>query len=108
MQFTIPASESVYVTRNDRIGFTFYDVIATIPSSFSGDHKSYMLALSGDQRPQIGEEHNFDSLPMPKQYSVGITVDTSKGHWQLNSNQFWLKSGISHDDVIKWKHFPRN
>ena len=53
---------------------------------------------------------NFSSVLAPsvaKTTPSGVTSDTKLAPWQLSAWRYYIIYWSFHDDVIKWKHFPR-
>ena len=51
--------------------------------------------------PSLGQSTNSNVLPLMWKHYIIVSV-------AFTLNGFLLRSLLQHDDVIKWKHFPRN
>ena len=49
-----------------------------------------------------------DVAPQEVEELHHIQQDETSSHWGLNKNGHRFANDVIHDDVIKWKHFPRN
>ena len=68
-------------------------------------HKVFTVTRRPDIHPSLADNNTLSHSP--RLVEVGPFVGMKHGLWLVDVTLLWLVGLNIHDDVIKWKHFPR-
>ena len=72
-QFDLIQSEKIEVTENDRIGFCSEEDVTPVSMTI-GDHRTHFRSIEDDEFPVVREEYEFEAIPFPAAFSIGVSI----------------------------------
>ena len=61
------------MTENDRIGFCSEEDVTPVSMTI-GDHRTHFRSIEDDEFPVVREEYEFESIPFPAAFSIGVSI----------------------------------